>query len=123
MKKITLILTVFILILSAQSYAQEVSPQPQSVDQVEYDDEQRDAQRAKKGKRKRAHKHAKQRKRANKRQLKAMRKVAKADGVVTPKEKKVMRAEKRKMKRKGKRRAIERRKNIKRTSKIEHRRN
>ena len=59
MKKITLILTVFILILSAQSYAQEVSPQQQAVDQVEYDDQQRDIQRAKKGKKKRAHKQAK----------------------------------------------------------------
>ena len=52
-----------------------------------------------------------------------MRKVAKADGEVTPNEKKVMRSEKRKMKKKNKRRAHERRKNIKKTSEFEPRRN
>ena len=126
MKKITLILTVFILILSTQSYAQEATPPQRNVDQVEYDYDKRDFKKAKKGNKKRGHKHAKQRKRENNRQLKAMRKVAKADGTVTPNEKKVIRSEKRKMKRKGKRRAHERkerRMNEERTSDFEPRRN
>lgn len=123
MKKITLILTVFIFILSAQSYAQEVSPELRSVDQVDYDNDNRDIERAKKGKKNKAHKKGQHIKRAEKRKLRAMRKVAKADGEVTPNEKKMIRSEKRKMKRNGKRRAHERRKDVEKTSTIEPRRN
>jgi lipopolysaccharide export LptBFGC system permease protein LptF len=126
MKKITLILAAFIFILSAQSYAQEASPQQQSIDQVEYNDEKRDVKkegkregkRIKKGKKNKAHKHAKQRRQADKKQIKAMRKVAKADGAITPNEKKVIRAEKRNMKKRDKRRAYKRKDNQERTSKI-----
>lgn len=101
MKKITLILSVFILILSTQSYAQEATPLTKSVDQIEYDDQHNDKPLVKREKRKRAHKQVKQRKRAQKSKLRAMRRVAKADGVVTPQEKRVIRKEKRKMKHKA----------------------
>jgi len=100
MKKITLILSVFILILSVQSYAQEAIPHT-NMDQIEYDDERNDNPQVNRKKRKRAHKQIKQRKRANKQQMRAMRRVAKADGKVSPEEKRVIKQERRKMKRKS----------------------
>ena len=99
MKKITLILSVFILILSVQSYAQETIPLTKDTDHLGYDYERNDNNQIKRVKRKRAHKQIKQRKRANKRQMRAMRKVAKADGVVTAQERRVIKREKRKMRR------------------------
>ncbi len=103
MKKITIILSAFILILSVQSYAQEATPLTKSVDPVEYNDEIKDVKKVRKVKRKREHKRIKQRKRANKRQIKAMRKVARADGDISPQERAVIKKEKRKMKRKARR--------------------
>lgn len=116
MKKITLIFTVFVLILSTQSYAQIANSESQPVDRIEYDDQTRDAQKAKKLRRKKAHKHAKQRKRTQKRQIKAMRRVARADGNVSPREKAVIKEERRKMKRKNKHRAIQRKRNMHKSS-------
>ena len=108
MKKITLILTVFILVLSIQSYAQETSPLTKSVDQVEYNDEKKEIKKAKKVKRKRAHKHAKHKRKAQKQHVKSMRKVAKADGVISPEEKAVIKKERKKMKRKERKRNFKR---------------
>ncbi|MDF1697296.1 MAG: hypothetical protein P1U56_15745 [Saprospiraceae bacterium] len=111
MKKITIILSVFIFSLSISSYGQETIPLNQGQEQLDRRDGTKEVQRTNKATRKRAHKRAKQRHRANKRQVRAMRRVAKADGNISPKERAVIRSEKRKMKRKGKRRAIKRRQN------------
>lgn len=112
MKKITLILTLFILILTVQSYAQEVSPQTNNVDQIEYNSEKREIKRENKGNRKHTHMRNKHRKKVHKQHVKSMRNVAKADGKVTPEEKATIKRERKKMKHKG----IERRKHVERKS-------
>jgi len=127
MKKITLLLTAFVLLIAVQSYAQEVLPAERNTDQIQYNDDVRDFKKARKGERKRAFKRAKLRKKANKRQLRAMRRVAKADGVVSPKEKAVIKQERRKMRRQSKRavkrKAHQRRQRIERTPDIAPERN
>lgn len=62
------------------------------------------------GKKHQHRKRGKKAKHAKKAHLKSMRKVAKADGVITKEEKQVMKEEKRKMKRKSKKRRAQARK-------------
>ena len=103
MKKITLILTAFLLIIGVQSYAQEVIPAERGTERIGHDDQVKDARKARKFHRKRGLKRAKLRKKANRRQLRSMRRVANADGRVTRGEKAAIRQEKRRMRRDMKR--------------------
>ena len=116
MKKITLILSVFILILSSQSNAQEAVPAPQMPEQVEQNEVRNKAHHKRMSKKRRAHKREVQRRKAQHRKMRSMNRVARADGKVTQRERAVMRAERRKMQKRNKRRAIERRSNIHRSS-------
>ena len=111
MKKIIAILPVFIFFLSISSYAQVVVPSDQQPEHLEHYDNRGDFQKPNAVKRKRTQQRLRHRYRAHKRQMRAMRRVARADGQITQRERAVMRSEKRKMKRKAKRRAIERRQN------------
>ena len=113
MKKITVLLAAFVLMIGVQSYAQEVLPAERNTDQIQYDNDVRDVKRARKGERKRALRRAKHRKKANQRQMRSMRRVARADGVVSQREKAVIRQERRKMKRQNKR-ALKRRGHLRR---------
>ena len=111
MKKIIAILSVFIFFLSFSAYGQEVAPSHTHPEHLEHYDHGEDFQRPNAVKRKRTKQRIRRRHRANKMQMRAMRRVARADGQITPRERQVMRSEKRKMKRMGKRRAIQRRQN------------
>lgn len=118
MKKITFLAAVFTLIISIQSVAQQPAPVERDFDRFEHRDEARTMQRHKMARKNRAFKRAKMRKRADRRQMRAMRKVARADGLMSPRERAVIKRERRKMSRNNKR-ALKRRA-VRRNQRLRH---
>lgn len=95
MKRIILLVAVFTIAFGLDMQAQvSTSLETEKLEKVEY------KKGIVKSKKDRYRKRAKRNKRARIAHLKSMRKVAKADGVITKEEKRVIKAEKRKMKRK-----------------------
>lgn len=108
MNKITLFLTAFVLFVAVQSNAQEGLPAERNSDLLEYNDDARNIRRARKGNRQRALRRSNMRRQVHQRQLRSMRRVARADGTISPRERSVIRQERRQLKRRN-RRAIKRR--------------
>ncbi|MEM9545656.1 MAG: hypothetical protein AAGA77_06770 [Bacteroidota bacterium] len=108
MKKITLLLTAFVLIIAIQSHAQEGLPTKRSTGVLEYDDSVRALNRTRKGNRHRALRRANVQRKATHRQLRSMRRVARADGTISRRERSIIRQERRQLKRRNKR-ALKRR--------------
>lgn len=93
MKKLTLILSVFFVILGSNISAQVDQVYLENNARNEVYDNPTHVQRPV------ANRKAKRARKAQKRHLKSMRRVAKADGVITPAERRVIKQEKRRIKR------------------------
>ena len=108
MKKITLILSVFFLAISAQVYAQDAVLTENNVHYVDVQDDKKKIRKTKKIRKKRAKRRAIQRQRALTSELRAMKKVARADGKVTRAERKLIKRKERQLRKKAIRRNVAR---------------
>ena len=107
MKKITVILSVLFLALGVQTFAQETTPRNNDVDQVQPFQGEREMRQGRDGERMRAPRanrrktarEAKRMRKAHRRHLRSLRSVARADGRVSPGERRAIKRQSKKFRR------------------------